>query len=160
MFITSRPHAGEAAEPALQRAVLLLEKLVRDVTPEEVQIVLGRLLDTCRLLVALPQDKVEAWLQTLNAIISDRHCLKETPELLEGQLCHASCVIPLAHCFQNQGCKLAKIPDHTGDGKHRCSHFLGGTVRCCACKTPCPPPGGDNFRERGHHTVLKLFSNI
>jgi hypothetical protein len=73
-----------------------LEKLVKEGTPKEVQIVLGWLLNTSRLLVALPQDKFEAWLQTLEAIISDRHCLEEALESLEGQLNQASYVIPLA----------------------------------------------------------------
>jgi hypothetical protein len=82
MFVTSCPHAGEAAEPILRRAILLLEKLVKEGTPDEIQIVLGWLLDTRRLLVALPQDKFEAWLQTLNAIISDRYCPKEKLESL------------------------------------------------------------------------------
>jgi hypothetical protein len=99
MFVTSRPHAGETQEPILRRAILSMEKLATEGTPEEIQIVLGWLLDTRRLLVALPQDKFEAWLGSLDDIITTRHCLKEALESLEGQLNHASFVIPLARHF-------------------------------------------------------------
>jgi hypothetical protein len=70
MFVTSRPHAGDTQEPILQRAILSMEKLATEGTPEEIQIVLGWLIDTRRLLVALPQDKFEALLKSLDAIIS------------------------------------------------------------------------------------------
>jgi hypothetical protein len=36
VFVTSRPHAGEAAEPMLQRAVISMEKLVKEGTPKEI----------------------------------------------------------------------------------------------------------------------------
>jgi hypothetical protein len=99
MFVTSRPHAGDTQEPILRRAILSMEKLATEGTPEEIQIVLGWLIDTRRLLVALPQDKFEAWLKSLDTIISTRDCLKEALESLEGQLNHASFVIPLARHF-------------------------------------------------------------
>jgi hypothetical protein len=99
MFVTSRPHAGDTQEPILQRAILSMEKLATEGTPEEIQIVLGWLIDTRRLLVALPQDKFEAWLNSLDAIISTQNCPKEALESLEGQLNHASFVIPLARHF-------------------------------------------------------------
>jgi hypothetical protein len=102
MFVTSRPHAGDTQEPILRRAILSMEKLATEGTPEEIQIVLGWLIDTRRLLAALPQDKSEAWLNSLDAIISTRNCLKEALESLEGQLKnHASFVIPLARALKN-----------------------------------------------------------
>jgi hypothetical protein len=61
MHVTSRPHAG-TSEPILRRAMLSLLKLLAEGAPAEEQIVLGWLLDTRRLLVALPDDKHSAWL--------------------------------------------------------------------------------------------------
>jgi hypothetical protein len=99
VFVTSRPHAGDTQEPILRRAILSMEKLATEGTPEEIQIVLGWLIDTRRLVVALPQDKFEAWLKYLDAIISTQDCLKEALKSLEGQLNHASFVVPLARHF-------------------------------------------------------------
>jgi hypothetical protein len=99
MFVTSRPYAGNTQEPILRRAILSMEKLATEGTLEEIQIVLGWLIDTRRLLVALPQDKFEAWLKSLDAIISMRDCLKEALKSLQGQLNHAPFVIPLARHF-------------------------------------------------------------
>jgi hypothetical protein len=99
MFVTSRPHAGKDKEPILRRAILSIEKLLREGAPAEVQIVLGWLLNTRLLIVALPDDKFEAWLASLDKIISSRSCTKEALDSLEGQLNHASYVIPLARHF-------------------------------------------------------------
>jgi hypothetical protein len=99
MLVTSRPHAGDTQGPILRRAILSMEKLATEGTPEEIQIVPGWLIDTHRLLVALPQDKFEAWLKSLDAIISRQDCLKEALESLEGHLNHASFVVPSARHF-------------------------------------------------------------
>jgi hypothetical protein len=100
MCVTSRPRAGDS-EPLLRRAMLSMMKLVTEGSPSEQQIVLGWLLDTCRLLVSLPNDKHEAWLKTINGIAANKGCLKEELDTLEGQLNHAACVIPLACHFLN-----------------------------------------------------------
>jgi hypothetical protein len=98
MFITSRPHAGDK-EPILRRAILSLLKLLAEGAPAEIQIVLGWLMDTRRLLVALPDDKYQAWLATITRIVESKVCTKEDLETLEGQLNHAAYVIPLARHF-------------------------------------------------------------
>jgi hypothetical protein len=99
MFVTSRPHAGPDREPILRRAILSLEKLLREGAPSEIQIVLGWSLNTRRLLVALPDDKFTAWDSTLDEIIAARSCTKSSLDSLEGRLNHASYVIPLARHF-------------------------------------------------------------
>jgi hypothetical protein len=99
MFATSRPHAGDAAEPIKRRSILSLAKLLAEGAPDEVQIVLGWRLDTRRLIMALPQDKFDAWSLSLRTILRNRHCSKEVLESLEGQLNHASYVTPLARHF-------------------------------------------------------------
>jgi hypothetical protein len=98
MFVTSRPHAGDN-EPILRRAILSMIKLLAEGSPAEVQIVLGWLLNTRRLLVALPEDKYQAWRKTLEGIIKKGSCTKEDLDTLEGQLNHAAYVIPLARHF-------------------------------------------------------------
>jgi hypothetical protein len=99
MFVTSRPHAGEDQEPILRRTILSLAKLLAEGAPAEIQIVLGWLLDTRRLIIALPDDKYEAWSLSLETIIKDRYCTKEALDSLEGQFNHAAYVIPLARHF-------------------------------------------------------------
>jgi hypothetical protein len=77
MFVTSRPHAGDKHEPIQRRAILLLEELLLEGAPAEIQIVLGWLLDTHRLLVALPDDKYNAWTLVIDEIVLKRHCTKQ-----------------------------------------------------------------------------------
>ena len=61
MFLTRGHHAGATQESILQRAILSMEKLIKEGTPKEAQIILGWLLDMWRLPVALPlQDKFDA----------------------------------------------------------------------------------------------------
>jgi hypothetical protein len=53
-----------------------------------------------------------------------------------GQVLPKCCV----NCWKdNPSCTLMLCNHFTGDGKHRHSHFLGGAVRCYACKTLCLP---------------------
>jgi hypothetical protein len=98
MHVTSRPHAGKW-EPILRRAILSVPKLLKEGSPAEQQIVLGWLLDARRLLVSLPDDEHSAWLSTIERIITNKGCVKEDFDALEGQLNHAACVIPLARHF-------------------------------------------------------------
>ena len=98
MHVTSRPHAGEK-EPILRRAILSMMKLLAEGSPAEQQIVLGWLLDTRRLLVSLPDDKYEAWVETIARIVREKGSTKGDLDTLEGQLNHAAYVIPLARHF-------------------------------------------------------------
>ena len=87
-----------------------MEKLATEGTPKEIQIVLSWLIDTRRLTVALPQDKFEAWLKSLDAIISTRDCLKEALESLEVQLNHAS-LLAKAHAGISMNLIVTRRPD-------------------------------------------------
>jgi hypothetical protein len=58
------PHAG-ADEPIPRRPIFSPEKLFAEGTPAEIQVVLGWLLDTRHLLLALPSYKYNAWSQDL-----------------------------------------------------------------------------------------------
>jgi hypothetical protein len=57
MHVTSRPHAGPD-EPVTRQNILADHKLVAEGPPAETQIILGWVLKTRRLLIALPKDKL------------------------------------------------------------------------------------------------------
>jgi hypothetical protein len=76
MFVTSRPHAGEE-EPITRRAILSMAKLFAEGSSAERQVVLGWMIDTQRLLLALPDDKYKAWTTTIRAILKNGHCTRE-----------------------------------------------------------------------------------
>ena len=60
IHLTSRPHAGPD-EPIKRRALLSDLKLIAEGTPDELQTVLGWLMDTRRLLLRLPTEMFDAW---------------------------------------------------------------------------------------------------
>jgi hypothetical protein len=120
MFVTSRPHAGAETEPIQRRSILSLEKLLAEGAPAESQIVLGWRLDTRRLSVALPQDKFEAWSATLAQVVRAKGGTKAVLESLEGQLNHASYVIPLARHF------LTRIRERKNSKTNKGSHIALG----------------------------------
>jgi hypothetical protein len=99
MYATSQPHAGEDAEPIKRQAILSIPKLIAEGSPAEIQIVLGWTLNTRKLLMALPNDKYQAWSTAINMILSEHTCTKGELETLEGQLHHTAHVIPIAWHF-------------------------------------------------------------
>jgi hypothetical protein len=99
MYATSRPHAGEKSEPIKRRAILSRIKLIAEGSPAEKQIVLGWLLNTRKLTILLPDDKYQAWVSSLEAILANRTCTKGELETLEGQLNHTAHMIPMTRHF-------------------------------------------------------------
>jgi hypothetical protein len=93
-----RPHAGEA-EPVPRRPIFSPEKQAAEGTPAEIQIVLGWLLDTRRLLLALPTDKFRAWSDDIQIVIDSGVVTTHDLETIVGRLNHASHVLPLARHF-------------------------------------------------------------
>ena len=63
----SRP--VQADEPLPRDAMLAIEKALAEGTPAEIQIVLGWLIDTHRLLISLPPKKFNRWIAELNAVL-------------------------------------------------------------------------------------------
>jgi hypothetical protein len=99
MFVTSRPHAGEDAEPIVRRNILSLPKLLAEGTPNERQIVLGWMLDTRSLLVQLPEDTFVAWLQDVCHCICRNGCTQDDLDTLVGCLNHSATIMPMARHF-------------------------------------------------------------
>jgi hypothetical protein len=101
IHLTSRPHAGPA-EPIQRRGLLSDLKLIAEGTPEEIQIVLGWSMDTRRLLLSLPTDKFDAWMQDITKISTSRKTSFGDLETTVGRLNHAAYVIPLSRHFLNR----------------------------------------------------------
>ena len=100
MHVTSRPHAGDGVEPITRRALLSLPKLLAEGSPDEVQIVLGWRIDTRGMIIALPDDKFQAWMSDIDGIIGrDGKCRYETLDQLVGCLNHSYFVMPASRHF-------------------------------------------------------------
>jgi hypothetical protein len=101
IHVTSRPHMGDA-EPIKRRGLLSAPKLEAEGTPEEVQIVLGWLLNTRILQIILPFDKYKAWSSDIRVILENKHTKFGELESTLGRLNHVGYVIPLARHFLNR----------------------------------------------------------
>ena len=99
MHVTSRPHAGDDVEPIPRRPILSIPKLVAEGSPAEIQTVLGWRIDTRRLLIALPNDKYEAWVGDLTAIEESGRCKFKDLDRVVGRLNHSSYVVPITRNF-------------------------------------------------------------
>ena len=64
----SRP--VQADKPLLRDAMLAIEKALAEGTLAEIQIILGGLIDTHRLLISLPPEKFNWWIAELNAVLN------------------------------------------------------------------------------------------
>jgi hypothetical protein len=101
IHVTSRPHMGDAG-PIKRRGLLSAPKLEAKGTPEEVQIVLGWLLNTRILQIILPFDKYKAWSSDIRVILENKHTKFGKLESTLGRLNHVGYVIPLARHFLNR----------------------------------------------------------
>jgi hypothetical protein len=75
------------------------EKLLAEGTPEEVQTILGWIVNTRSLSIALPADKFIAWQSDLDELIRKGHCTHESLHSIVGRLNHSAFIIPLARHF-------------------------------------------------------------
>ena len=99
MHVTSRPHAGDEAEPLPRRGILSAPKLKAEGAPAEIQTVLGWSVDTRCLTIRLPDDKFEHWAGELRRIADLRTCTFGEMESMVGRLGHTSYAIPLTRHF-------------------------------------------------------------
>ena len=99
MHVTSRPHAGDGAEPIPRRPILSIPKLMAEGSPDEVQIVPGWQIDTRRLMISLPDDKYHAWLGELTRIEQTGQCRFKELDQLIGRLNHSAYVVPITGNF-------------------------------------------------------------
>ena len=93
-----RLSTGES-EPVPHRQTLSMSKLAAEGTPKEIQVVLGWLLDTRRLILALPQDKYLAWKSDIKQLLDSGSVNKQQLKTIIGRLNHAAYVLPLSRHF-------------------------------------------------------------
>lgn len=99
IFVSIRPFAGDK-EPVPRKEVVSVEKWKAEGVPREIQMVLGWLINTRRMLLCLPRDKYTAYLKDVEEVISKQgHMNLNQLESLIGKLQHWSYVIPLANHF-------------------------------------------------------------
>jgi hypothetical protein len=79
--------------------VLSISKFLAEATPAEREIILGWILDTWRLQVALPNNKYIAWIHMIDKILQQERVTASEMESLLGRLNHAGFIIPMSRHF-------------------------------------------------------------
>jgi hypothetical protein len=74
--------------------ILSLKKLLAEATPMERQIILGWIIDTCQLIIALPRNKFVAWMNAIKTLLNTEKITHKELETLIGRLNHAGYIIP------------------------------------------------------------------
>jgi hypothetical protein len=97
IHLLSRPLATN--ESIARDDLLSLKKFMAEATPDEQKTVLGWLIDTRRLTIALPTHKRIAWSRSITAMLDSVTVLFPDLESLIGRLNHAGFIIPNARHF-------------------------------------------------------------
>jgi hypothetical protein len=101
-------------EPLVRNACLSMSKFRAEAMPEETKIMLGWLLDTRKMVIALPDNKVQGWTALIDKMLASPSCSAKALEELIGRLEHVCYVIPgFKHflgdlCAAHQAAKRAK----------------------------------------------------
>jgi hypothetical protein len=94
------PNAGDPIE---RDDVLSISKFLAEATPSEVKTILGWVVDTRRLLLSLPSNKVRAWSALIQVMLDDpRKVSYEDLDTLIGRLNHCGFLIPQARHFMGR----------------------------------------------------------
>jgi hypothetical protein len=101
IHVTSRPHSGRDG-PITRRGIQSDVKLLAEGTPAELQIILGWLLDSRRLLLALPADKHQTWKAEVLQIITDWSSTFGDLDSTVGRLNHAAYIILMSRHVLNR----------------------------------------------------------
>ena len=100
LSLLGRPVSDD--EPIDRNEFLSIIKLLAEGTPAEIQTVLGWILDTRRLLVQLPQDKYDEWINDIDTIIKGKQCQWKLFQTVKGRLNHCGSTIPHLRHFLNR----------------------------------------------------------
>jgi hypothetical protein len=93
----------DADDPIERDDVLSISKFLAEATPSEVKTILGWVVDTRRLLLSLPPNKVLAWSASIQAMLDDpRKVSYEDLDTLIGRLNHCGFLIPQARHFMGR----------------------------------------------------------
>jgi hypothetical protein len=93
----------DAGDPIERDDVLSISKFLAEATPSEVKTILGWVVDTRRLLLSLPPNKVRAWSDSILAMLANpRRVSYEDLDTLIGRLNHCGFLIPQARHFMGR----------------------------------------------------------
>jgi hypothetical protein len=119
IHIVGRPHDPNGQESFPRDDILAVPKFLAEAKPSEKKVILGWIVDTRKLSVALPQDKFKAWTGSVDDILH-RHKSSipaKDLETLMGRLNHASYVIPYARHFTGRLYKACKRARRSGSAR-------------------------------------------
>ncbi len=119
LHIVGRPHDPNGRESFPRDDILAIQKFLAEAKPSERKVILGWIVDTRKLSVALPQDKFKAWTGSVDDILQ-RHKLPipaKDLETLMGRLNHASYVIPYARHFTGRLYKACERARQSGSAR-------------------------------------------
>jgi hypothetical protein len=131
IHLIGRPIAE--SEPILRDELISMKKLIAEGGLEEIQTVLGWVLNTRELMVLLPVDKFLAYSKQINECLKEMRATFENLDTLTGRLTHVALIIPQAHHFLNRirhlkDCtknrRTSKIPKPVADDLHLFLSFL------------------------------------
>ena len=100
IHLISRPLAVN--EPIPREFWIQMEKALEEASPAELQVILGWLFDTRRLLILLPPDKHLAWRSDIEQGLKDGFFSHADLLSLVGRLNHVCLVVPIAKYFMNR----------------------------------------------------------
>jgi hypothetical protein len=117
--------------------ILSLKKLLAEAMPAECQIILGWIIDTRQLIIALPRNKFVAWTNAIKTLLNMDKVTHKELETLIGRLNHAGFIIPLAQHFLGRlrkalyaasHCQSICLTDEQRDDLKQWLHFLEQAV--------------------------------
>jgi hypothetical protein len=111
MHVISRPHARKD-KPVTRRNILADHKLIVEGWPAETQIILGWIIKTRQLMIALPINKFDAWSGDLHRTIKLQRTTFGNLESTVGRPNHVAYVIPLARHFLTRMPAKLYVPKH------------------------------------------------
>ena len=114
LHVLGRPIHKE--EPITREDLLAFDKTVAEGTPEEIKLVLGWVINTRTLTLALPEDKRASWTKAIHQLLEAETVSHDDIMTTIGRLNHAAYVIPTARAFF---CHLRRLELHL---KHQKSH--------------------------------------
>ena len=119
LHIVGRPHDPNGRESFPRDDILAIPKFLAEAKPSERKMILGWIVDTRKLSVALPQDKFKSWTRSVDDILR-RHkspAPAKDLETLMGRLNHASYVIPYARHFTGRLYKACERARRNGSAR-------------------------------------------
>jgi hypothetical protein len=97
IHLLGRPVA--TTESIARDDVLSLKKFLAEATPDEIKTILGWIIDTRHLTIALPHHKYVAWCRFIEELLAAQRVAFHDLESLIGRLNHAGFIIPSARHF-------------------------------------------------------------